>query len=275
MFSNYFKVAWRNLFRNKGFSVTNILGLSIGMTCAILILLWVQDELNYNKSQKNYDNIYQVMANRNFNNQVFTDPTMVLPLAQSIKNEIPQVKNAVVTTYPTPVNMAFGEAIFKKTGLTASNDFFNIFTVKFIKGTAATALSDPNSIVLTEPIAKALFGDDDPINKVIKVDNNRDVRVTGVVKQMPQNTTVQFDWIMPFNYSNPYIKESMNEWVNSSWLVYLKTVPDANISWLNKKITEIKHFRDGDDKKISSYFAFPMSKWRCTVILKMEKTWAA
>lgn len=262
MFGNYFKVAWRNLFRNKGFSVTNLLGLSIGMTCSILILLWVQDELNFNKSQKNYKQIYQVMANRDFNNEIFTDPNMVLPLAQSIKNEIPQVKNVVVTTYPSPINMAYKDLILKKTGLTASDQFFNLFTVEFIAGNAATALSDPSSIVLTQTTAKALFANEDPINKVIKIDNERDARISAVVKDLPSNTTLQFDYIKPFNYSDPNIKQSMSEWVNSSWLVYLQTVPKANINWINKKINEIKQQHDPNDKKISTYFTFPMSKWR-------------
>ncbi|MGN6601308.1 MAG: ABC transporter permease [Ginsengibacter sp.] len=262
MFSNYLKVAWRNLFRNKGFSITNLLGLSIGMTCTIFILLWVQDELNYNKSQKNYKEIYQVMANRDFNNQIFTDPNMVLPLAQSIQNEIPQVKNAVVTTYPSPSSIAYGDKIIKKTGLTVSDRFFNLFTTKFVKGNASTAINDPSSIVLTQSAATALFGNEDPINKVIKIDNSRDLKVSAVVKDMPSNSTIQFDYITPFNYSDPYIKQSMDEWVNSSWKVYLQVVPGANMKWIDKKINEIKQLRDPSDKKISTYFTFPMSKWR-------------
>ncbi len=128
MFKNYFKIAWRNLFRNKGFSLTNLLGLTIGMTCAILILLWVKDEVSYNKSQKNYNEIYQVMANRDFNNQIFTDPSMVLPLARSIKNDAPQVKNAVVTTHLQPMNLAYGDVKLKKNGYTVSENFFDIFS---------------------------------------------------------------------------------------------------------------------------------------------------
>ena len=109
MFKNYLKIAWRNLRRNKGFSFINILGLTIGITCTILILLWVQDELNYNKFQANYDNIYKVMAHRDFNNQVFTDQNMVLPLAQSIQKEIPQVKYASVVTYRQPHILTYGD----------------------------------------------------------------------------------------------------------------------------------------------------------------------
>lgn len=101
MFQNYMKIAWRNLFRNKGFSATNILGLTIGLACTIFILLWVRDELSYNKFQANYADIYQVIAHRDFNNQVFTDRNMVLPFAKAIGENMPQVKNAVVTTHPS------------------------------------------------------------------------------------------------------------------------------------------------------------------------------
>src|SRR6476646_11485049 len=113
MLKNYFKIAWRNLFRNKVFSLTNILGLSIGMVCTILILLWVQDELTYNKFHDNYNNIYQVMANRDFNNQVFTDPNMVLPLARTLESESPQIKNAVVITYAQPHIVTYGDTKLK------------------------------------------------------------------------------------------------------------------------------------------------------------------
>src|SRR5919107_792070 len=120
MFRNYFKIAWRSLFRNKGFSLTNILGLTIGMTCTILILLWVLDELTYNKFHTNYKNIYKVMATRDFNNQIFTAENMVLPLAQSIQKEIPQVKYAVVTTHEQPRVLAYRDTKLKKRGYTVS-----------------------------------------------------------------------------------------------------------------------------------------------------------
>src|SRR4029079_763946 len=131
---NYFKIAWRNLFRNKGFSLTNLLGLTIGITCTILIFLWVQDELTYNKFHANYNSIYKIKANRDFNNQVFTDDNMVLPLAKVIQEKLPQVKNAVVTTHRQPHILAYGEAKLKKEGYTVSDRFFNMFTWKFIKG---------------------------------------------------------------------------------------------------------------------------------------------
>ena len=262
MIKNYFKIAWRNLFRNKGFSLTNLLGLTIGMTCAILILLWVKDEWSYDRSQKNYNEIYKIMANRNFNNQIFTDPSMVLPLAQSIENDVPQVKRAVVTTYPSPINITYGDVKLKEKGYTVSNHFFDVFSVKFIEGNAASAITDPLSIVLTQSAAKAIFGNEEPLNKIIKVDNNHNAKVTAIVADMPGNTTMQFDYIMPFNYSNEDVKRSMTEWVNSSWQVFIQTIPGANIAAIEKRINEIKYQHDPNDKKVSTYFAFPMSKWR-------------
>ena len=259
MFKNYFKTAWRNLLRNKGFSITNILGLAIGMACAIFILLWVYDELTYDRFQKNYDNIYQVIANRDFNNQVFTDRSMAMPLASALENSSPQIKHAAVTTYQQQKVLTFNNNKIKKEGYVVSNHFFDIFSWKFVKGNAVTALKDPNSIVLTEDAAKAFFGNADPINKVLKVDNNKSVKVTAIVKHAPGNSTFQFDWIMPFNYSDPGTKNAMNEWINSSWNVFIQTIPNADTALLNKTITKIKRSHGHDE--ISSYFAFPMSHW--------------
>lgn len=262
MIKSYFKIAWRNLLRNKSFSLTNILGLSIGMVCTMFILLWIQDELTYNKFHANYQNIYQVMAHRNFNNQIFTDQNMVLPLASEIEKKAPQIKNAVVMTHQQPFILSRNNDKIKKTGYVVSEHFFNIFTWKFIKGNPATALADPSSIVLSATAAKTMFGNEDPINKTLRVDNQYDMKVTAIVEDAPGNSTLQFDLIMPFNYSDEGIKNSMTQWVNSSWDVFIQTVPNANIAAVEKTINEVKQQHDPSDKKISTYFAFPMSKWR-------------
>lgn len=259
MLKNYFKTAWRNLFRNKGFSITNIFGLAIGMASTIFILLWVHNELTYDKFHKNYDNIYQVIANRDFNNQVFTDRSMAMPLAAALENSSPQIKHAVVITQQQPNVLTYNGRKIKKQGYVVSEHFFDIFSWQFVKGNAATALKDPNSIVLTEDAAKAFFGKADPINKILMVDNDRSVKVTAIVKSPPGNSTFQFDWIMPFNYNDPGTKAAMNEWINSSWNVFIQTVPHADTALLNNTITKIKRSHGHDE--ISSYFAFPMSHW--------------
>jgi len=261
MIKNYFKIAWRNLFRNKGFSLTNILGLTIGITCTIFILLWVHDERTYDKFQKNYDNIYQVMANRDFKNNIMTDPNMVLPLASSLQKTYPQIKNAVVTTQGESHIFSYGDNKIKKTGLTVGGNFFDMFSWKFIKGDPLTALTDPSSIVLTQSAAKTFFGNADPINKILKIDNQENVKVSAVVTDPPGNSTLQFDFVKAFNYSDPDVKKAMNEWINSSWHVYLQTAPGANITILDKNINILKKQHSPDDR-VSTYFAFPMNKWR-------------
>src|SRR5215470_4661375 len=149
MIRNYLKIAWRNLLRNKGFSLTNLLGLTIGISCTILILLWVQDELNYDRLHGNYSSIYKVMANRDFNNQVFTDENMVLPLAKTLQERLPQIRNAVVTTHRQTVVLSHGDAKLKKRGFIVSDHFFDMFSWKFVQGNASSALPDPAAIVLT------------------------------------------------------------------------------------------------------------------------------
>ena len=262
MIKNYFKIAWRNLFRNKGFSATNLLGLTIGITCTILISLWVKDELTYDKFHTNYSSIYKIIANRDFNNQIFTDQNMVLPLASTIEKAIPQIKHAVVTTHRQPHILAYGDKKIKKEGYTVGDHFFEMFSWKFIKGDATTALHDAYSIVLTQSVAKAFFGNDDPINKIIKVDNEYDAKVTAIVADVPGNSTLQFDFVNAFNYDSDYLKRAMTNWQNSSWDVYVQVNAGTNMKLLEKSINEIKYQHDEGDKKISTYFGFPMSKWR-------------
>jgi ABC-type antimicrobial peptide transport system permease subunit len=261
MISNYLKIAWRNLLRNRGFSVTNILGLTIGITCTILIALWVNDELNYNKFHDNYDNIYKVYANRDFKNQMFTDPNMVLPLAGALQNSNPQIVNATVTTYSSEHLFTYGDLKVKKTGMTVNEHFFDVFTWQFVKGSAANAVRDPHSIVVTESAARAIFGNKDPMGQVVKMDNNDNYKVAAVLKDVPGNSTLQFDFLTFFNYTDPGVKNQMQEWQNSSWSVYLQMRPGADMKMIDAKINEIKKSHDKNDE-VSTYFTFPMNKWR-------------
>lgn len=262
MIKNYIKTAWRNLLRSKGFAMTNMLGLSIGITCTIFILLWVRDELNYDKFHVNYDNIHVVIANRDFNNRVFTDYNMVLPLASALEKASPQIKNAAVTTQGYDLTIRHKDALLQKNGMTVSEHFFDLFSWKFIEGNPATAIQDPSAIVITQSAARAIFGEQDPMNQSIRiVEENRDVKVSAVVADPPSNSSFQFDFVRPFNYSDEYTKQMMSNWVGSSWRVYVQTVPGAAIQQVDETINSIKKTHDPGDR-ISTYFTFPMAKWR-------------
>ncbi|HJP63850.1 MAG TPA: ABC transporter permease [Mucilaginibacter sp.] len=261
MIKNYFKIAWRNLSRNRGFTVTNLLGLTIGLTCTIFIFLWVSDEITFDKFNPNYKTIYQVIANRDFKNNIFTDRNMVFPLANALEGTNPQIKNAVFTSHPQSFVFSYKQTKLKKSGLYTGGRYFDMFPWKFVKGNAATAFKDPASIVLTVSAAKAFFGTEDPINKTVKMidNNNQLVKVTAVVADPPGNSTQQFDYIMPYNYSDPQVKANMQRWSGSSWDVFIQTTDNPNLVQLNKYVTDVmfKHNQD----KISTYFAFPMAKW--------------
>jgi ABC-type antimicrobial peptide transport system permease subunit len=259
MVKNYLKIAWRNLSRNKGFSITNLLGLTIGITCTIFIFLWVSDELTFDKFNTNYNNIYQIVANRDFKNTIFTDKNMVFPLSKMLETGYPQIKNAVMSTYPQQQMFVYGNTKLNKHMVTVSGRYFDMFTCKFIKGNAANAIAQPNSIVLTQSAAKAFFGNTDPINKVLKADTQL-LKVTAIIADMPGNSTRQFDCLTAFDYtSDPQVKSAMKEWNNSSYMVYLQAVPNTDVLKLGKEITNLMVNHNHDN--ISTYFLVPMNRW--------------
>ena len=260
MLKSYFKIAWRNLFRHKAFAGSNLLGLTIGMTCSILIFLWVHDELSYDRFHRNYQNIYQIIANRDFKNNVFTDRNMVFPLAKTLEAaKYSNIKNAVEMSYQEDHIIQHGDTRLKKNGYTVSEHFFDVFTWKFIRGNAATALPDPSSIVLTQSAVKAFFGNEDPMGKTLKMDDEQACKVTAVLADAPDNSTFKFDFIRLFDYSG--MQRQMAEWGNSSWNVFVQVTPGSSPALLEKEANEVMHAHNSHDK-VSSYFAWPMSKWR-------------
>ncbi len=257
MFNNYFKIAWRNLMHNKAFSFTNLLGLTIGISCTMLILLWVQNELSWDTFQPNYSTTCQVMANRNFNGETTTDGALMLPFAKSIETNFPQVKNAAFTTFGSePHVLTYGDKKLKQNALRVSEHYFRIFPWRFTKGNAAGAMSTPDALILTQATAKALFGNEEPMGKVVKLDNNFEVKVSGVMEDVPQNSTMQFDFITPFNYD----AAAMQDWQNCYTNLFVQVSGNINAEALGNSFTSLvkKH----DPNVNGQFFLHPMSKWR-------------
>ncbi|MBE9586884.1 ABC transporter permease [Mucilaginibacter sp. JRF] len=260
MFKNYLKIAWRNLVRNKGFAFTNLLGLTIGITCAMFIFLWVKDELSFDKFNKGYDRIYQTVATRNFTNNVFTDENMVFPLATELQTGYPNIEHAAVTTQTQSNLFDLKNTKLKRDVLYVNEAFLDVFTWKFVKGNAKQALKYPSSIVITESFATAFFGDADPLNKVLKMNSDQSVKVSAVIADPPGNSTVRFDALIPINYSSPEAKRDMTEWVNSSWRVYVQVKSGTTEAEVGRIVTSVMK-KHNPNEKVSTYFAYPMSKW--------------
>lgn len=195
MIVNYLKIAFRNMKRHKGYSFINIVGLAIGMAICILILLWVQDELNFDRFHENAENIYRV--NMNDQNYGVLWPIVSIPVGPALKQEFPEVIETVrVSDFSGLVTRK--EKKYDEIGAYADPSFFKIFSFPFVNGDSKTALSTPSSIVISQEMAHKFFSTEDPLGKNIKLNNTLDFTVTGVIIDMPRNSHIQFDFLIPF-----------------------------------------------------------------------------
>ena len=224
MLKNYLKIAFRNLWRHKGFSIINIAGLTIGMACTLLIFLWVYNEKSWDKFNKNYDRVYHVMSNRDFNGEINTGEDMMYPLAKAAKENFPEVEHAAIVSFGGNVLFSVGDKRINKNTLTVSPDFFDVFTYEVLQGNAAIAVKDADAVILTESTAKALFGNTNIIGQPVEINNQRTAIVKAVIKDAPRNSTLRLDAVIPFNPSSPEIRESESDWVNCGNRVFFKTL---------------------------------------------------
>ena len=202
MFKYYIKISLRNIYKNKLFSLINILGLAAGIACTILILLFVQDELSYDQFHSKKDRIVRVT--REWLNQDGESSLHLArvapPIGTLIQNDYPQmIESMVRIAQDYRTKLKYNNDVFiEEKFYWAEKDLFNIFDFKLIKGNKETALSQPNSVIVTETIAKRLFGDEDPLGKIINYEGQRDLAVTGVVEDAPKNSHFKFDYLASF-----------------------------------------------------------------------------
>lgn len=218
MLQNYFKIAWRNLMKNKVFSFINILGLTIGITCCMMIFLFIINEFSVDKFHAKKDKIYRVM--RQFDVSKNKVPYLSPPYAMALANDFPDQIKKVVRVWPNSGLVSFGNNSFNEGRLYITDaDFFTLFSFALIKGDPATVLKDPASVVLSETTAKKYFGNEDPIGKVIELDKQKQLKVTGIVKDVPPNSHLEFDLVVPI--SNYVHEDWFKGWLNNSMFTYV------------------------------------------------------
>jgi len=237
MFKNYVKVALRNLTRFKAYSVINITGLAVGMACCILILLYVFDELSYDRFHKNSDRIYRVAITGNLGGNDFTAAVSAPPLRNTLMNDYPEVVSATrVKNFGFPV-LRYGDKVFSEERFFwVDSTFFDVFTVEFVKGNPKTALNLPESVVLTERMARKYFGNEDPIGKLINSDNRRDYKITGVVKEFPRNSHFHFDFLASLS---SYAFVDQQGWLNNDQYTYFLLQDDYPVERFEEKLHKI------------------------------------
>lgn len=198
MIKNYLKIAWRNLMKNKVFSFINIAGLAIGITVCIMIFLYVMNEFSVDRFHASGKNIYRVFRNFDDNGMKRKVSFVAAPYGPTLKSDFPDVVKSTMRVEPGNSLIRYGEKSFNEKKLIfADTSFFSFFTFPLLQGNPATALSDPYSVVLTQKTAQKYFGNENPLGKVLEMDESQPVKVTGVIKDIPPNSTLDFDMVMP------------------------------------------------------------------------------
>ncbi|MEP6596842.1 MAG: ABC transporter permease [Ginsengibacter sp.] len=259
MLKNYFKTTIRNLWKNKGYTFLNIFGLAIGIACAALIFLWVEDELTFNHYFSNRDNLYNVKDQQTYDGTTFTFDATPGPMAGGIKAEIPGIKNAARCTWGNQLLFSIGDKTIYEQGNYVDAPFLSMFQLQFVRGNAETAFPQLYSLVVSETTANKFFGTTDVIGKALKVNNKQDYIISGVIKDIPKNVSFKFDWLAPFKIyedDNTWLKE----WGNNGVTTYVETDPNANVAAINKKLSGYIQTKNKD--AIAKMSIYPMNRWR-------------
>ncbi len=269
MLRNYFKIAWRNLLKNKVYSVINIAGLATGMAVAMIIGLWIYDETSANRHFKNYETLYQVMMHQTFDGVRGTQQALPFPIGEELKNKYPDLKGVAMCDWGQMHSLIYGEKKISKFGHFIGEDAINMFSIKIIDGDKSP-LHEPYSIVLTDETAKILFGNDNPVGKLVKMDNQTNLKVTAVVAKQPKNSSLTFDYLVPWQ-----LQETLYSWIklyhktnwgNNSWQTFVQLNGNASFASADRKLKNIviSHFTDENTLKhiIPEVFIHPMAKWR-------------
>ena len=242
MFHNYFKTALRSFWRQKGYTLINISGLSVGLACSILILLWVQDELKVDQFHEQGPQLYQVMRHVTFSDgQIYTWMSQPMPLAQMMEKEIPEVLDAELVNWSNDYLIRVGDQAFRESGHVVDSAFFEIFTFPLIVGEASEVLKDPASIVISESVAIKCFGPDwrnKALGQILTVNNDEEVKVSGVFRDVPDHSTLRFDVVFPigrFLSKNKWLEH----WGNSSLQIFVRLAENADVNQVNQKITDM------------------------------------
>jgi ABC-type antimicrobial peptide transport system permease subunit len=258
MIKNYLLITFRNLLRNKAFSFINIFGLAFGISCSLIIFLWVRDELNIDGFHTKKDRIYKIMENQTYSGgQIYTFSSTPGPMAPVLKDEYPEVELSTRIGWGDRRLFQFGEKGFYQAGRFVDQDFMLMHTFPLAQGDLATCLKGIHSIVISKPMAKKFFGDADPIGKALVMDAGDSFSVTGVLEDIPTTSSLEFDYLIPFEWFYNKNKDWLGQWGNNNIrtniLLRENTDPKAFADKLKHEIN--KHT---EDSKNTDLFIHPL-----------------
>ncbi|RZM28680.1 MAG: ABC transporter permease, partial [Pedobacter sp.] len=260
MFRLNLKIALRNLWRHKTSSFINITGLAIGLAACLMLMFYVSYEWNFDKQAKDSDRVFQVMTNLKDNAGAitFTFNGTTTALGPILKESIPEIESVSRLNYGRVNLIANGQNSFKKNAVFAEPTLFTMYDYVFISGSPGTAMANPRSVLLTETMAKTLFGTADVVGKTVRYEDKEDLTVTAVIKDLPENSSNRFDFLMPwslFAILDPGAREL--SWSDFSYLTLVKLRPGFSADQVNRKLGPLlKKYNNGDQQ----HFLYPLSK---------------
>ena len=263
MLHNYLIIALRNLQRNISYSFINITGLAIGIACSLLIMLWVWDELSFDRFHENGDRLGQLYINNHFSDRVSTSEAVPLGPYEFLKTFDPRIKNTCIAYWQSNALLANGEKKICHIGRMVSPEFLEMFRFPLIQGNPETVLDDPRSIVITESLAKALFGETDPINQVITLDNTTELKVTGLLKDLPGNSSFNFQYLASWAVygEQPWAQRDRNNWDNQSYPVFIELNEGVSFQDINTAIKDLAMSKLDNPAFKIEIFALPLDQW--------------
>ncbi|WP_199141541.1 ABC transporter permease [Pedobacter sp. ASV12] len=261
MFQLNLKIALRNLWKNKGYTLINVGGLAIGLASCMLLLIYVAYEWSFDRQAPHSDKTYVVYNNFKTDAETFSWAWTPGVMAKEVQETIPGVAYASHSSYPQQQLIGFDKKQFKKNTVFADKAFLKIFDFKFLNGNAEQALSDINSVILTETLARSLFGTEDPLNKTLKLNNNEVLKVTGVIADIPYNSSIRFDYLLTWDMylkQNPWAKN--NNWGSNHCLTLVQLQSNKSFNEANAQMKGIygRHIKDAN---VSTALLHPLTKW--------------
>ncbi|HEY4148365.1 MAG TPA: ABC transporter permease [Chitinophagaceae bacterium] len=260
MLKNYFLAALRHLRTNKAYSFLNVIGLAIGMACAALIFLWVENELNFDNVNTKKDRLYYVLVNEKYDVGIVTHASTPGLMAPVMQKDIPGIASTCrVSEDDASVLFSIGDKSLYASGRYAEPSVFSMFTLPFVQGNAKAAFSQLYSLVVTQKTARKFFGDDkNVLGKTVRVNNKQDYVITGVLKDLPENTSLRFEWLAPFEI---WYKQSpwAYKWENNCLSTYVELEPGVNPATVNKQL--YNYVQQHAPSSIGHVFLFNMNDW--------------
>ena len=239
MLRNTFRLALRSIFKNKGFAFLNISGLAVGLTASLLIFLWIQDELSFEKYNLNAENIYRVEEDQFYSGEKYHVTVTPHPSGPVWKEKIPEIREQTrINRLPRILFRQDDKVFFESSIIAADSGLFKVFTMPLVFGDPETVLNSPHSIVLTEKLASKYFGEANPLGRTLTLENKFQFMVTGIMRNLPKNSMFTFEGVIPYSFLNE-IGAISNSWGNNSILTFVLCEKGLDVTAVNKKLTDV------------------------------------